>query len=75
MLPGMNGIEFAKILKAAYPGCEIVLVSGHPGSDDLFKIAKSQGQLFPVLPKPLDPAAIVALVAGNSPDPLKVDEA
>jgi CheY-like chemotaxis protein len=63
MLPGMNGIEFAKVLKAMHSECEIVLVSGHPGSNDLLEIAKNQGHLFPILPKPLDPALIVSLVA------------
>jgi CheY-like chemotaxis protein len=66
MLPGMNGIEFGRILKAMHPECEVVLISGHPGVKDLLEIARKQGELFSILPKPLDPALILALVAGQA---------
>jgi CheY-like chemotaxis protein len=65
MLPGISGIEFAKILRSTYPKCEIVLVSGHPDAKELLEIARSKGDAFPILPKPLEPALIVALAAGR----------
>jgi CheY-like chemotaxis protein len=64
MLPGISGIEFAKLLRGAYPGCEIVLVSGHPGTRDLQEIAEDRGDPFQILPKPVDPELIVALADG-----------
>lgn len=67
MLPGISGIEFAKILRSTYPACEIVLVSGHPDAKELLEIARSQGDAFSILPKPLEPALIVALAAGPLP--------
>ncbi len=73
MLPGISGIEFAKILRSTYPMCEIVLVSGHPDAKELLEIARSKGDAFSILPKPLEPASIVALAAGKAPlvgDPL-----
>jgi two-component system response regulator MtrA len=70
MLPGMSGIEFARVLKGTYPGCEIVLVSGHPGTKDLQELAENQGARLQILPKPVDPGLIVALAMGQ----LKIEE-
>ena len=64
MLPGVNGIEFAKVLKGAFPSCVIVLISGHPGAAGLLEFAANEGNAFPIFPKPLEPATIVAIVAG-----------
>ncbi len=66
MLPGMNGIEFAKTLKRTFPGCEIALVSGDPGTTDLLETARTEGEQFSIHPKPLPPALILALAAGQS---------
>jgi CheY-like chemotaxis protein len=63
MLPQMNGIEFGTILKANYPACHILLVSGHPGTADLLELARQQGQSFEILAKPLHPALILDIVA------------
>ena len=51
MLPGMNGIEFAKTLKRTFPGCEIALVSGDPGTTDLLETARTEGEQFSIHPK------------------------
>jgi DNA-binding NtrC family response regulator len=67
MLPGISGIEFAKMLRNIDPECEIVLVSGHPGADELVEIARTQGQALSFLPKPLDPVTILAIASGQSP--------
>lgn len=67
MLPGISGIEFSKMLRGLYPKCEIVLVSGHPGAEDLVDIARAQGQALSILPKPLDPATILAIASGLAP--------
>jgi CheY-like chemotaxis protein len=67
MLPGMNGIEFGAVLRANYPACELALISGHPGSKELVEIARTQGQLLSILPKPLDPKVILAIAAGQPP--------
>ena len=61
MLPGMNGIEFGKVLRSNYPLCELMLISGHPGAGELLDVARSQGQTFSILPKPLDPKMILLI--------------
>jgi DNA-binding NtrC family response regulator len=63
MLPQMNGIQFGMVLKANYPACHILLVSGHPGTAELLEIARQQGHNFEILAKPLHPALILDIVA------------
>lgn len=63
MLPRMNGIQFGTVLKSNYPACEILLVSGHPGTGELLEIARQQGHNFQILAKPLHPALILDIVA------------
>ncbi len=67
MLPGMNGIEFASVLKANYPACERVLVSGHPGAAELVEKGRKLGDTLSILAKPLDPAVILAIASGRQP--------
>ena len=68
MLPGMNGIEFGKVLSANYPECEVVLVSGHPGAAELVEHSSRQGQTISILAKPLDPQLILAIASRQPPD-------
>lgn len=65
VLPGMNGIELSDVLNANYPDCVSVLVSGHPQAAELLERACSQGKFYSILPKPLDPALILAIVTGT----------
>lgn len=68
MLPRMNGIQFAEVLRSNYPNCQLVLVSGHPGTSDLLDAARKNGQpLFDILAKPLHPTHILEIVAGLLP--------
>jgi CheY-like chemotaxis protein len=68
MLPRMNGIEFGDVLKANYPQCQLVLVSGHPGTSDLLETARRDGHpLLEILAKPLHPMHILEIVAGLLP--------
>jgi two-component system, NtrC family, response regulator AtoC len=75
MLPGMNGIEFGKVLRSNYPACELVLISGHPGSKELAEIARTQGQSLSILPKPLNPTVILAIAAGQPPMSIEATDA
>lgn len=67
MLPQMNGIQLAGILKGNYPSCRILLISGHPGTSDLLSDASEQGVSFEVLAKPLHPTFILDAVSGLLP--------
>lgn len=62
ILPGMNGIEFATLMRKAYPNCRVILLSGHPRTEDVMRDAEAQGQTFEVLPKPYHPSDLLARV-------------
>jgi DNA-binding NtrC family response regulator len=63
MLPQMNGIELAGILKGNYPDCRILLISGHPGTSELLNTARERGSAFEILAKPLHPTFILDTVS------------
>ena len=67
MLPHMNGIEFGIVLKSNYPSCRVVLVSGHPGTQELLEIAHHRGHDFDILAKPLHPDLILDIVSSLLP--------
>lgn len=68
MLPRMNGIQFGEVLRSNYPECQLLLVSGHPGTSDLLEsVHKNGGPLLEILAKPLHPSQILELVAGLLP--------
>jgi CheY-like chemotaxis protein len=68
MLPRMNGIELGEVLRANYPKCQILLMSGHPGTADLLDEARNDGHpAMEILAKPLHPSHILELVAGLLP--------
>lgn len=75
VLPGMNGIELSDVLRANYPDCLSVLISGHPQAAELLKRAGSQGKFYSILPKPLDPALILAIAAGAQSPPKYMGDA
>lgn len=67
MLPQMNGIQLAGILRGNYPECRILLISGHPGTAQLLNEAKEQGGSFEILAKPLHPTFILDTVSDLLP--------
>lgn len=68
MLPQMNGIDFGNTLKANYPNCQVLLISGHPRTSELLEMAYSKGNNFDILAKPLHPAVILDIVANLLPE-------
>jgi CheY-like chemotaxis protein len=51
----MNGIEAAIQIRAALPGCKILLFSGQAATADLLEKARAQGHEFEILAKPVHP--------------------
>jgi hypothetical protein len=52
-------------IRAALPGCRILLMSGDSGSPDLLAQAERDGYRFEVLGKPFDPPMLFAMLAGR----------
>jgi DNA-binding NtrC family response regulator len=64
MLPGMNGIDFALVLKVNYPDCRLLLFSGEQGTLDLLTKAATDGNIFEILAKPVPPTYMLETAAG-----------
>lgn len=63
MLPHMNGIDLAMVLKANRPFCHLVLFSGHVGTQALMEEAAKRGNMFEILSKPVHPLFMLDFVA------------
>lgn len=62
ILPGMNGIEFASVVRDNHPECQVLLFSGSQSTGGLLEEAARRGQTFDILPKPLHPSEILERV-------------
>lgn len=63
MLPLMNGIEFALILKEDLPDCHVLLFSGQPSTEALMQKARSEGHHFDILAKPIHPSVMLNAIS------------
>jgi DNA-binding NtrC family response regulator len=63
MLPKMNGIELALILKEYPPGCHVLLFSGQPSVESLVQKANSEGHEFEILAKPVHPTVMLDAIS------------
>lgn len=64
MLPRMNGIDLAMVLRANRPNCRLVLFSGHAGTQELMEEAAKRGNMFEILAKPVHPLFMLDYVSG-----------
>lgn len=62
MLPGMNGIDFAIVLRDNHPGCQLLLFSGYESTGSLLEEAAKKGHMFDILAKPVHPAQMLETV-------------
>jgi DNA-binding NtrC family response regulator len=63
VLPRMNGIDFAIVLRDNHPACQLVLFSAQQSAADLVEQAAKAGNLFEILAKPVHPAYMLETVA------------
>ncbi|MBS1805215.1 MAG: response regulator [Acidobacteria bacterium] len=59
ILPEMNGIDLAIVIKANYPNCHVLLFSGHANTAMLLEEAGRKGHQFEVLAKPVHPSVML----------------
>jgi DNA-binding NtrC family response regulator len=71
MLPCMNGIDLAMVLKANRPDCHLILFSGHAGTPALMEEAAKRGNMFEILAKPAHPMFMLDFVASLFADGTK----
>jgi len=73
MLPGMNGIDLAILLKANYPNLAVMMISGQVATGGLVEKAAQQGHEFYILPKPFPVPDLLwnaSKILGGITDPL-----
>ena len=58
-MPGISGIDLAILMKAQYPRCKILLLSGQVTTLNLLQQARAQGHNFDLLLKPVPPTEFV----------------
>lgn len=63
VMPGMNGIEFARNVRTQWPSCQILLFSGNADTQGLLESARKEGEVPEVLAKPVPPPRMLAKVA------------
>jgi DNA-binding NtrC family response regulator len=63
VLPQMNGLELALVLKDNYPHCPVLLFSGEEATGELVARAALDGNVFEVLAKPVHPAYMLEAAA------------
>jgi DNA-binding NtrC family response regulator len=63
MLPCMNGIDLALVLRANRPACHVVLFSGHADAPALMEEAAKKGNAFEILSKPVHPLFMLDFVS------------
>ncbi len=61
MMPGVTGVELAMTVATEFPGCRILLFSGHASANDL-AAARNGGFDFPLLAKPVHPVELLRQV-------------
>lgn len=69
MLPRMNGIELALVLRDNHPRCRLVLFSGNVGTQALAEEAAKKGNFFEILSKPVHPLFMLDYIASLLSDP------
>ena len=67
ILPAMNGIDLAILLKAISPDCTVQLFSGQLDTSHLLEAARQAGHAFEVLAKPVHPSKLLALASALFP--------
>jgi DNA-binding NtrC family response regulator len=63
VMPAMNGLAMAKVIRMAYPDCQVLLFSGNADTQDLLDAARREGHTFEVLAKPVPPPQMLEKVA------------
>jgi DNA-binding NtrC family response regulator len=67
-MSGMSGIELGIKVRERFPGCEVLLFSGHAATTNLMDEARKGGHDFQILSKPIHPRDLLQrLQASCSP--------
>ena len=71
-MPGISGIDLAIQMKAQFPTCKILLLSGQAATLDLLQQARALGHNFDLLLKPIPPTEFLLEIEKRVSDAGKV---
>ena len=63
MMPGMNGVEMAILIRERHPECKVLLFSGMASTLNILDMVGRRGYDFELVAKPIHPTDLLALVA------------
>ncbi len=66
VMPGMNGVEMAVLIRQRHPACKILLFSGQAATVDILERVRKRGYDFELLTKPVHPKELLAKAASIS---------
>lgn len=69
LLPQMNGIEFAILLRVEFPRCRLLLFSGETATQELVDASTAQGHSFDIMAKPVHPERLLDWAAKQAQHP------
>jgi DNA-binding NtrC family response regulator len=64
ILPRMNGIDLAIVVRENYPQCNVLLFSGQPDASLILEEALKKGHAFEILAKPVPPQLMLEAISG-----------
>jgi CheY-like chemotaxis protein len=62
VMPQLTGVELAIQIRAMWPSCKVILLSGQAQTGDLLSVAREQGHDFNLLPKPVHPVDLLRYI-------------
>jgi DNA-binding NtrC family response regulator len=65
VLPQMNGIDLAMVVRDTHPFCRVVMFSGQQTTQALLEEAAKKGHLFEILAKPVHPMFMLDYVSSR----------
>jgi DNA-binding response OmpR family regulator len=68
MMPGMNGVDMAVLIRERHPACKVLLFSGQASTLNILDMVGRRGYDFELLAKPIHPTDLLARVASVSED-------
>jgi DNA-binding NtrC family response regulator len=66
VMPGMNGVDMAVLIRERHPACKVLLFSGQAATGNILELVGRRGYDFELLAKPVHPTDLLAKVANVS---------
>jgi DNA-binding NtrC family response regulator len=67
VMPGMNGVDMAVVIKQRHPSCKILLFSGQSTTANILEEGRTRGYDFELLSKPIHPTDLLAKLDDRRP--------